>query len=572
MQPGSRTVGAFRLTAIHYLQASLIAVVAVIAAVTVFVGAAAELYRLAGRIRRSKLHLERIFDHVDPMVVVDRNLRVLRANKPFAQHCGSFFRELLGQSLPEAAPYLEPALPLFLECMEQDRAAGPFELPERNGLIQEAQVFPLVAGPDGQAVLRLRDVTALASARRDLVDRNAKLGRLTDAFQTEIEMACEIQQALLPTEFPRIDGLFFRVRYQPCRPIGGDLYDISLLDDRHLCIFLADVSGHGLPAAFEAALVRMSLLNHASPYAGPAEIFESMNRDLCRSLVLGHYVTAFLGILDLETRELRYCRASHPRPVVFHADGTRDILGAKGLFLGIVEQGRYVEDKIRLVPGDRLCLFTDGYYESATLKGKRLGYTAFVARIPPRVEDDPEPVLQAVEEEFPGMFDDSRDDDRTFLVVDVLSLSPDRPAVLGRLPSCVPSDVLVFRSAQEAWDLVESLRDRLLSAGWSARDARRAQLLASELCINAVTHGLHDRPDAHAFCAWVVQADGILFSVHDDGQGFDFDALPDPRDPQHLKLDHGRGVFLVRRIAQDLWFDDGGTTATFHLLRSVADA
>ena len=542
-----------------------------VAAIAAALATAAGLLRLGRRIRRSKRHLERVFDHVDPMVVVDRDLRVVRANKPFAEHCGCSFRALLGRALPEVAPFLEPAFPLFRECLEHGSAAGPFELPDRNGLVQEAQVFPLASGVSGQAVLRLRDVTALASARRDLVDRNAKLGRLTDAFQVEIEMAREIQQALLPKSFPRIDGLGFHVRYQPCRPIGGDLYDISLLDDRHLCIFLADVCGHGLPAAFEAALVRMSLLNHASPHAGPAQVFERMNRDLCRSLVLGHYVTAFLGILDLETLELRYCRASHPRPVIFHDDGTRDILGAKGLFLGIVEQGRYVEDKIRLIPGDRLCLFTDGYYESATLQGKRLGYKEFVARIPSRVEDDPEPVLQAIEEEFPGMFEDGRDDDRTFLAVDVFSRAPERPAVLGRLPTSTHPEIRTFQTAHEAWDLVEGLRDGLEREGWSTRDARRAQLLASELCINAVTHGLRDRPGARAFCASVVQGDGLLFSVHDEGPGFDFRVLPDPRDPARLKMDHGRGVFLVRRMAQDLWFDDGGTTATFHLLRTTGE-
>jgi serine/threonine-protein kinase RsbW len=118
---------------------------------------------------------------------------------------------------------------------------------------------------------------------------------------------------------------------------------------------------------------------------------------------------------------------------------------------------------------------------------------------------------------------------------------------------------------------VEGLRDGLEREGWSTRDARRAQLLASELCINAVTHGLRDRPGARAFCASVVQGDGLLFSVHDEGPGFDFRVLPDPRDPARLKMDHGRGVFLVRRMAQDLWFDDGGTTATFHLLRTTGE-
>ena len=169
------------------------------------------------------------------------------------------------------------------------------------------------------------------------------------------------------------------------------------------------------------------------------------------------------------------------------------------------------------------------------------------------------------------MFDDGRDDDRTFLALDVVSRAPDRPAVLARFPTSAHPEIKTFRSAPEAWDLVEGLRDGLEREGWSARDARRAQLLASELCINAVTHGLQDRPGARAFCAWVARGDGILFSVHDEGPGFDFQALPDPRDPTRLKLDHGRGVFLVRRMAQDLWFDDDGTTATFHLLRTSGE-
>ena len=116
--------------------------------------------------------------------------------------------------------------------------------------------------------------------------------------------------------------------------------------------------------------------------------------------------------------------------------------------------------------------------------------------------------------------------------------------------------------------MVEGMRDDLRKLGWSERDSRRAQLLASELCVNAAVHGLKDRPWAKACCAWSVGEDGILFSVHDEGAGFEPDSLPDPRHPGRLGIEHGRGVFLVRRLATDLWFDDGGTTATFRLART----
>jgi len=312
----------------------------------------------------------------------------------------------------------------------------------------------------------------------------------------------------------------------------------------------------------------MSLLTHLSPSASPVEVFEKMNQDLRRSLVNGHYVTAFLGLLDLETLELRYCRASHPRPVVLRADGRREELGSKGLFLGIVEDGRYQEAKIRLYPGDRFCMFTDGYYESADASGHRLGYHGFVEGIPAGFDSDPEIFLRQVEDDYPGLTDEGRDDDRTFIALDVLAGTACRPAVLRRLGGAELPKVTPFRTSQEAWDLVERLRLDLEEKGWTDRDARRAQLMASELCVNSVVHGLHDRPQARAFCAWVVEPDGLLFSVHDEGPGFDFEALPDPRNPDRLGMDHGRGVFLVRRMATDLWFDDGGTTATFRLGRT----
>lgn len=541
----------------------------VVLAVALFLGVA---YLRTNRlIRRSKNHLEGVFDHVDPMVVVDPRLRVLRANRPFARLCRRPFADLLGRQVADLAPFLPASVPLLESCLESNQPRSAAEVPSSDGSVLEMHAFPL-PGPEGaQAVLRVRDVSDLAEARRELVERNEALGRLTGALQSELEMAREIQQALLPKDLPRVEGLRFRVRYQPCRPIGGDLYDASLLDERTLVLFVADVSGHGLPAAFEAALVRMSLLTHLSPGTGPVEVFERMNLDLRRSLVQGHYVTAFLGFLDLETLEFRYCRASHPRPLLLRADGTREELGSRGLFLGIVEDGRYREDRIRLQPGDRLCLFTDGYYESADRKGRRLGYKGFVERIPASTDSDPEPVLQEIEREFPGMVDEERDDDRTFIALDVVGGTACRPAVLRRLPGAELPKVHAFRTSQEAWDLVERMRVELSNLGWSERDSRRAQLLASELCVNAVVHGLHDRLQAKAYCAWVMAPEGLHFSVHDEGPGFDFAALPDPRHPDHLGKDHGRGVFLVRRMASDLWYDDGGSTATFRLARTAGE-
>ncbi|MEK7395229.1 MAG: SpoIIE family protein phosphatase, partial [Fibrobacterota bacterium] len=475
---------------------------------------------LGRRIQRSKNHLEAVFDHVDPMLVADVDMRVLRVNRAFADLVGMPFAALVGKCLTDTVPQLAATHPLFRACMSERRPLGPMEISwaQEPSRILEVHTFPLQTSKDAarEAVMRLRDVTDLSSARKQLVDRNAALGRLTDALQSELEMAREIQQGLLPRELPHLEGLAFHVRYLPSRPVGGDLYDVVVLDETHLGLFVADVSGHGLPAAFEAALVRMSFLNHASPGASPAKVFEGMNRDLRRSLALGHYVTAFYGVLDLETLELSFCRASHPRPVVLHPDGTRKSLASKGLFLGIVENGAYREETEVLNPGDRICLFTDGYYEAAGVSGKRLGYEAFVTRLAEGRGVDPTEVLARVEEEYPGLVDDGREDDKTFLAVDILSTRPGRPGILHRFPGSRMPRIRDFGSSQAAWDLVEIMKTEMIESGWSARDARKAQLAASELCVNALVHGLGEKPDGKARCTWSINRSEILFAVQDE--------------------------------------------------------
>lgn len=521
------------------------------------------------RVRHSKKHLEAVFDHVDPMVVADGDLRILRANRAFSELVSKPFSAIVGRNLEEVAPMLSPTHGPLRACLVERRTLGPMEVcwPTDPVRILEAHFFPLSDGrrPAREAVLRLRDVTDLSSARKQLVDRNAALGRLTDALQSELEMAREIQQGLLPRDLPHLEGLSFTVRYLPSRPVGGDLYDVVELDANRLGLFVADVSGHGLPAAFEAAMVRMSFLNHATSDASPSQVFDRMNRDLRRSLALGHYVTAFYGVLDLVTLELRYCRASHPRPVVVHPDGTRKSLASKGLFLGIVENGAYREDSVVLYPGDRICLFTDGYYEAAGRNGKRLGYDGFVGRLAAAAGNDPTEALARIEEEFPGLVDEGREDDKTFLAVDIDSSRPGRPGLLLRFPGSRTPPVHTFGSSQEAWELVERMHAEMLEAGWAIRDARRAQLAASELCVNSLVHGQGERAGSKTRCAWMLDGPELRFAVQDEGPGFDPDAVPDPRHPERLGLDHGRGVFLVRRIASELWYDFGGTTATFLL-------
>lgn len=522
--------------------------------------------RTSRRILTSKRHLEAVFDHVDPIVVVDQNRRIMRANKAFASLTGSNWGALLGRPVDTILGAFLPSAAQLRDLRER------IIFPERTWPFgEQRRLFDVQAIPVGnELLLHFQETTQLVLARQELVSQNETLARITQALQGEIEVAREIQAGLLPRELPRMDGIDFLVRYTPSRPVGGDLYDLLPIDDRHLGIFIADVSGHGLPAAFEAALVRMSFLNRAQPGVSPSEVLSAMNNDLRRSLAVGHYATAFYGILDIETMQLCYCRASHPRPAILHADGRVTRLGSQGLFLGIVDVANYRDAETTLSKGDRICLFTDGYYEGMRRDHRRLGYDGFLERIFAPGEGGIAAELERIESEFlPGTDDENGEDDRTFLALDIVSDEPRwRPRILQRFPSGAKPDIRAFRTVQESWEIVEEFAQVLASKGWSARDVRKAQLAASELCVNATTHGLRGSADTEAQCAFLANESDCMFAVHDDGPGFDPDRLPDPRSPDRLALDHGRGIFLVRRVVADLWFDHGGTTATYLLLPS----
>lgn len=526
-------------------------------------------WRRLRRILASKRHLETVFDHVDPMVVVDPSLRVLRANKAFAVLLGRSWSELLGRPVAELIGGVLP-MPEQLTGLQERTTFSDLPWPGPGG----SRVFDLHAVPVAPAegfVIHLQETTPLALARQELLARNAALARMTQALQGEIEIAREIQASLLPRELPRMLGMDFLVRYQPSRPVGGDLYDVLPLGDHRLGVFIADVSGHGLPAAFEAALVRMSFLNRAHPSLAPSQVLAAMNRDLRQSLAVGHYATAFYGVLELDTLQFHYCRASHPRPAILKPDGRIVRLASQGLFLGIVDSANYKDSAVQLEEGDRLCLFTDGYYEGLRRDGKRLGYEGFLGRLRDAADGDLLAELQRIEDEFePGADDEAAEDDRTFLGIDIRCAAPRTlPKVLHRFPLHDLPPVRTFHDPSTAWDTVESFARDLQASGWSAREARKAQLAASELTINASTHGLRDRPEGEVRCAWTISPTECRFAVDDDGPGFDPDRLPDPRSPERLTLDHGRGIFLVRRLVTDLWFDHGGTTASF-LFRSAA--
>ena len=200
--------------------------------------------------------------------------------------------------------------------------------------------------------------------------------------------------AILPKLFPPIpdrDEFDLRALIVPAREVGGDFYDFFPLDEHRLCFLIADVSGKGVPAALFMAVTKTLIKSTARDRHSSAEILTQVNAELAADNPNNMFVTVFCGVLDARTGDLEYTNAGHNPPVLIGADGQspRLLKGTPQLLLGIMEGVVYRSASLRLAPGERLLLYTDGVTEA--MNAQDAFYSE--ARLLDTLESEPQPDL-----------------------------------------------------------------------------------------------------------------------------------------------------------------------------------
>jgi sigma-B regulation protein RsbU (phosphoserine phosphatase) len=204
------------------------------------------------------------------------------------------------------------------------------------------------------------------AARRTL-ERDVELGDI----HRELELARRIQLSILPGAFPESADFRVAARYVPMNSVAGDMYDFLVTGDRQAGLFIADVSGHGVPAALIASMVKMVAISQRGHAAEPARLLAEMNEALCGN-TQGQFVTAAYVFLDAVARELRYAAAGHPAMLLLR-DGTVTEIAENGLLLAAAADATYSDKSLALEAGDRLVLYTDGLVEARNEQGELFG-------------------------------------------------------------------------------------------------------------------------------------------------------------------------------------------------------
>lgn len=198
-----------------------------------------------------------------------------------------------------------------------------------------------------------------------------------ERINAELTLASNIQAHMLPCIFPAFpehDEFDVYATMTPAKEVGGDFYDFFMLDETHLAVVMADVSGKGVPAALFMVIAKTLIKNHAQLGMESDEVFTKVNRLLCDGNDAGLFVTAWMGILDMASGRLAYANAGHNPPLLKQESDSFTYLKSRpGFVLAGMDTVKYRKNELYMKPGDRLFLYTDGVTEATNADNQLYG-------------------------------------------------------------------------------------------------------------------------------------------------------------------------------------------------------
>jgi sigma-B regulation protein RsbU (phosphoserine phosphatase) len=224
-----------------------------------------------------------------------------------------------------------------------------------------------------------------------------------EQLDRDIHAAQQIQSSLLPQNIPHPQGVQLGAFNLPAYDIGGDYYDFIQIDDDHLGIAIADVSGKGIGGAMMMAVCQGILRTRAQQEQSPASMLSELNRVLSDNLAEDMFITMLYMVLNTKTRELKFARAGHERPLLCHGVGEHRIpqpLDAPGIAIGLASPDVFdavIQDvSIQLEPNDGIIVYTDGITEALNEEGEEWGMENFTRLIQEAPPSGPEPLLNTI--------------------------------------------------------------------------------------------------------------------------------------------------------------------------------
>ncbi|MBQ8978154.1 MAG: SpoIIE family protein phosphatase, partial [Oscillospiraceae bacterium] len=288
-------------------------------------------------------------------------------------------------SLTMANRIVKPVNSMSKKVMEIAGTSEPFEMSEMYRTSDEIQVlaesFEEMTHKNMEYIRQITDIT-----------------REKERLGTELELARKIQADMLPSIFPAFpdmsDEFDVYATMTPAKEVGGDFYDFFLIDEDHLAIVMADVSGKGVPAALFMMMSKILINNYAMMGSSPTRVLEQANDTICQNNDEEMFVTVWFGIYEIHTGKVIAANAGHEYPVLRSADGRFEVMKDKhGFVVGGMEGVRYKEYEFTVEKGGALFLYTDGVAEAVNENDEMFGLDRMIDTLNSDEKGDPVSLL-----------------------------------------------------------------------------------------------------------------------------------------------------------------------------------
>ena len=395
------------------------------------------------------------------------------------------------------------------------------------------------------------DVISLAQEMDDHVKNIAAISAEKERIGTELDLAFRIQESMLPHDYPAFpDRHEFDIyaTMDPAKEVGGDFYDYYLVDDDHLCIVMADVSGKGVPAALFMMASKIILFDNAATGKSPAQILTDANALICANNPEDMFVTVWLGILELSTGKLVAVNAGHEYPALRPPGGKFELLQDKhGLVVGAMEGIQYKEYELQLVPGSKIFLYTDGVPEAENAENEMFGTNGMIEALNRNGHADPVETIKNVKAAVDGFVRDAEQfDDLTVLCLEYNG------------PQKGSHDVFEIEAVKDnLHEITEFLETRLDAAGCPAKTVALIDLAVEEIFVNIAKYAYAPGTGKVRIGIDISRAaEEVMISFADKGTPYNPLEKEDPN--VHLSADErpigGLGIYLVKETMDSVTY------------------
>lgn len=358
----------------------------------------------------------------------------------------------------------------------------------------------------------------------------------------ELEFAKEIQYSALPSVFPpypnRKDFEIY-AHMITAKEVGGDFYDFYMLGDSTLAFMIADVSGKGIPAAMFMMQAKTIIKDLAESGLELPEVFATANKKLCENNDAGMFVTAWMGILDLKTGLLKFVNAGHNPPLVRQADGEFVYLKARsGMVLAGMDGVKYRLNELKLSPGDRIFLYTDGVTEATDENNRLYGEERLLETVNQNIVKNTQLLCEAVKDDVDRFVGDAPQfDDITMLSVELRYIRS------GNSITVIADD----KSMILVREFAKSLTEKLTVV---PKIANKVSIAVDEIYSNIVNYSGADL----ATISYEIKDGRLYMTFTDDGIPYNPIKAEEPDvtlSAEERKIG-GLGIFMVKKMTESM--------------------